>query len=161
MLLVRHVMADDVKTASPAMDAYDAAGLMASYDIGSVPLVDAEGNLAGIVTDRDLAIRVLGAREDPRSVVLAEIGTLRSLVTVSPDARLSEARALMASERVRRLPVVKGTKLVGILSLGDLAVADSSQREVGDALRSISESPATLERSGGPDPGTPLRTRER
>src|SRR5205823_14569326 len=66
MLLVRNVMTEDVKTVSPDMDAYDAAGLMRSHDVGSAPVVDADGHLVGIVTDRDLVIRVLGRSEERR-----------------------------------------------------------------------------------------------
>jgi CBS domain-containing protein len=65
-LLVRHVMAEAPKTASPDMDAFDAAGLMMSYDVGVIPVVD--GNeLLGLATDRDLVLRVLAARKDPCS----------------------------------------------------------------------------------------------
>jgi CBS-domain-containing membrane protein len=88
---------------------------------------------------------------------VGDVATRRSIFTISPDAQVSEARALMAAERIRRLPVVKGDRLVGIVSLGDVAEADSSARAVGEALKEISESPATLERALRPDPGTPDR----
>ena len=157
MLLVRNVMTEDVKTVSPEMDVYDAAGVMRSHDVGSAPVVDGDGHLVGIVTDRDLVIRVLGDRADPKGVRVGDVATRRSIFTISPDAQVSEARALMAAERIRRLPVVKGERLVGIVSLGDVAEADSSARAVGEALKEISASPATLERALRPDPGTPDR----
>src|SRR5438093_3866712 len=157
MLLVRNVMTEDVKTVTPDMDAYDAAGLMRSHDVGSAPVVDAEGHLVGIVTDRDLVIRVLGDRSDPSKARMGDVATRRSIFTISPDAQVSEARAMMATERVRRLPVVKGERLVGIVSLGDVAEADSSARAIGETLKEISASPATLERALRPDPGTPDR----
>lgn len=161
MLLVRHVMADEPKTVRADMDPYDAASLMATFDIGSVPVVDDDGRLVGIVTDRDLALRVLGDRRDPGTVKVGEIATHRHVVTVSPDTRLSEARSLMAAHRVRRLPVVKGEHLVGILSLGDVAVTDGASRAVGDALAAISESPQTAQvHEEGPAPGTPARVAE-
>jgi CBS domain-containing protein len=72
---------------------------------------------------------------------------------------LSEARAVMAEHRIRRLPVVKDGALVGILSLGDVAVAAASKREVGEALEAISDSDSTRERNAGPDVGTPARAR--
>ena len=78
-------------------------------------------------------------------------------MTVTPDTSLAEARRLMAEHRVRRLPVCKAEELVGIVSLGDVAVADASARAVGEALRDVSESDATTKRSGGPDAGTPDR----
>ena len=117
-LLVRHVMTDSPKTLRPSMHADDAAGLMAQYDIGIVPIVDGDA-LVGLVTDRDLVVRVLADRAaDPSAVMLGDIAT-SSIVTVTPDARLSDARELMQRHRVRRLPVVKADRLVGIVSLGD------------------------------------------
>ena len=153
--LVRHVMASEPKTARPDMNAFDAAALMQSFDVGAIPIVDDDG-LVGLVTDRDLVLRVLAARKQPQETSLGDILT-RDPVTVTPDTSLAEARRLMAEHRVRRLPVCKAEALVGIVSLGDVAVADASARAVGEALRDVSESDATSERSGGPDAGTPDR----
>jgi len=159
--LVRHVMATDLKTASPDMNAYDAAGIMASHDVGFVPIVDGP-SFKGLVTDRDLVVRVLAAREDPFSVRLGDILTERSIVTVTPDSELSSARDMMAEHRIRRLPVVKDDRLVGVVSLGDVAVASSSERAVGEAIRDISESLATTDSNepAGPQSGTPDRVTE-
>jgi CBS domain-containing protein len=82
-----------------------------------------------------------------------------SAVTVTPDMELADARDAMAQHQVRRLPVMKGEELVGIISLGDVAVASSSKRTVGETLDEISESPSTEPTLSGPDPGTPERTR--
>jgi CBS domain-containing protein len=153
--LVRHVMATEPKTARPDMNAFDAASLMGSYDVGSIPIVGDDG-FVGIVTDRDLVLRVLAARKEPQETTLAEILT-REPVTISPDATLAEARGLMARHRIRRLPVTKGGELVGIVAIGDVAVADASPRAVGETLEEISESDATTERADGPDAGTPDR----
>jgi CBS domain-containing protein len=152
--LVRHVMTQEPKTLSPSMTAEDAAGLMAKYDVGVIPIVDAE-TLVGLVTDRDLVVRVLAARQDPAEVLLRSIVT-KEPVTVTPDTRLSEARDLMQEHRVRRLPVVKADRLVGIVSLGDLAVADPSRRAIGDTLERVSESPDTVESNRGPAIGSPV-----
>src|ERR671935_1269286 len=151
-MLVRHAMTDSPKTAKSDMTAADAAALMKQFDVGAVPVVD-QRSLLGLVTDRDLVIRVLANRRDPQTVKLGDILT-RSPATVTPDMQLSEARDLMAQHRVRRLPVVKGDELVGILSLGDVALASASKRAVGDALHDISESQSTTDISGGPDRGT-------
>jgi CBS domain-containing protein len=88
------------------MTAEDAAGLMAKYDVGAIPVL--EETLVGSATDRDLVVRVLAAREDPARVQLGSI-LRKSPIVVSPDARLSEARELMGRHRARRLPVVKET----------------------------------------------------
>jgi CBS domain-containing protein len=158
MMLVRHAMATRPITASPDMNAGDAAGLMAANDIGVVPVTEG-GRLVGIVTDRDLVLRVLAERKDPRSVRLGAIATTRGLETTSPDTQLCDARALMAERRIRRLPVVKDGTLVGMLSLGDVAVGSASMRSVGETLASISASVATEDTNSGPDVGTPERVR--
>ena len=142
---VRDVMAKEPKTASPDMDATDAAGLMASYDIGVIPIVERDGGLIGLVTDRDLVIRVLADRRYPTSVPLGEIATRRSLVTISPDATIDRAREMMASHRVKRLLVTQDDAFVGVVSLGDIAQSSESLSDVGETVREITESPATTD----------------
>lgn len=156
-LLVRHAMTEAPTTARPDLNAADAAGMMRSHDVGVIPIVE-EGKLIGLVTDRDLVVRVLAERKDPTSVALRDIMT-KSAVTVTPDTELANARDTMAEHQIRRLPVMKGEELVGIVSLGDVAVASASKRMVGEALDEISESSSTEPTLSGPDPGTPERTR--
>jgi CBS domain-containing protein len=160
MMLVRHAMAASPVTATPEMSASDAAGLMAAHDIGAVPIVEGD-RFVGLVTDRDLVLRVMASRKDPRSVRLGDIATSRELATVTPDMQLCDARALMGELRIRRLPVVKDGHLVGMLSLGDVALGSASMRGVGEVLARISVSPATEETNPGPDVGTPERVRVR
>jgi CBS domain-containing protein len=152
-------MTEAPQTIRPDMSAADAAGLMKSEDVGALPVVR-DGELVGVVTDRDLVVRVLAERQDPRSVRVGDIAT-KSPVTVTPDMRLSEARELMAKHQVRRLPVMKRNELVGILALGDVAWADASTREVGEALRAVSESESTVTQNETADRGTPDRVREK
>lgn len=160
MLLVRHVMAGAPVTASPDMHARDAAGLMAAHDIGVLPIVDGD-RLVGLVTDRDLVLRVLASGKDPDAVRLGDIATTRGIHTVTPDTQLADARSLMAAKRIRRLPVVKDGQLAGMLSLGDVALASASMRGVGETLAEISVSIATEQTNPGPDVGTPQRVRDR
>src|SRR5919198_1261593 len=141
-ILVRHAMTESPQTISPGMNAEDAAGLMKSLDVGVLPVVEDE-KLVGLVTDRDLVIRVLAERKDPEAVNVGDICT-RSPVTVSPDMRLSEARELME-----------------ILSLGDVAWADASRREVGEALQAVSESEKTKTMNESAERGTPQRVQHR
>jgi CBS domain-containing protein len=157
-ILVRHAMTEAPEKANPTMNAADAAALMKQFDVGVIPVAEGE-ELVGLVTDRDLVVRVLAERKDPMDVPLGDIVT-GSPVTISPDAKLSEARDLMAEHRVRRLPVTKAGKLVGILSLGDVALADASERAVGETLEEISESDSTIEMSDQPTRGTPDRVRK-
>ena len=157
-LLVRHVMTEAPQTAGVDLNAFDAAGLMRQFDVGVIPVVDGE-DLVGLVTDRDLVLRVMAERQDPANVRLGDIVT-RSPVTVTPDTSLSDARDLMAEHKIRRLPVVKGDQLVGIVSMGDIAVHDASKRAVGDALSEVSESPSTIDLTETPERGTPDRVRQ-
>ena len=152
-LQVRHAMTESPKTLGPARTAGDAAGLMAQFDFGAVPVTDGD-ELVGVVTDRDLVVRVLANRQDPNAVTLGEIAT-KEVTTVTPDTELADARGVMEREKVRRLPVVKQGALVGMLSLGDVAVALSSERQVGEALKEISGSPSTQSLNEGPAVGTP------
>jgi signal-transduction protein with cAMP-binding, CBS, and nucleotidyltransferase domain len=149
-------MAQEPKVATTDMTPMDAARLMASYDFGMVPIVDNDGRLEGVVTDRDIVLRVLAAGQDPQTVPLVEIATNKNLVTIGPDDTVAEARERMATHRIKRLPVVKAGELVGVIALGDVAVTDASKREVGEAVAELSRSPATEEvDDGGPATGTP------
>jgi CBS domain-containing protein len=158
MILVRHAMSESPQTAGPDLNSADAAAMMRDLDVGIIPVAEGD-RLIGLVTDRDLTLRVLAERKDPLEVRLGDIAT-GSPVTVSPDEKLSKARDLMAEHRIRRLPVMKGEQLVGILSLGDVSLADASDRAVGEALEDISESPSTSEQAEYPERGTPERVRE-
>jgi CBS domain-containing protein len=160
MILVRHAMSSDLKIARPDMTAADAAGLMRSHDVGVVPVVDADGTLVGLVTDRDLVVRVIADRDDATAVHLGDIAT-RSVVSTTPDMNIADARDLMSQHKIRRLPVLKDERIVGILSLGDVALADASKRAVGSTLEEVSESPSTTDvDAAGPDRGTPERVQE-
>jgi CBS domain-containing protein len=158
-ILVRHAMTESPTTARPDMNAADAAALMKQFDVGAIPIAEGD-KLLGLVTDRDLTVRVVAERKDPTQVRLGDILT-SSPVTVSPDTSLSDARDLMAEHKVRRLPVVKNGELVGILSMGDLAFADASKRAVGETLEEISSSESTTEMADYPERGTPERVRDR
>lgn len=97
-----------------------------------------DGRLRGIVTDRDIVLRCVAAEEDPAQVPVRDIMT-RNCATVSPGDDCREATRLMAAQQVRRLPVTEGGKIVGIVSLGDLAKCQAFDMEVAKALSEISE----------------------
>jgi CBS domain-containing protein len=159
MILVRHVMTEAPKTLGPERTAADAANLMEEYDVGVVPLAEGD-TIVGLVTDRDLVLRVLAKRRDPREVTLGEVATDK-VITVTPDTDVGSARDLMAEHKIRRLPVIKDGRLVGIVSLGDIAVQNASKRAVGEVLDEVSESPSTMESNPGPERGTPERVLDR
>jgi CBS domain-containing protein len=131
----------DVMTPSPATvrisdPVIAAARVMRDEDVGSVPVVD-EGTIAGIMTDRDIAIKVIAEGHDPQT---ASIGQYMStdLVTGRPDMTLREAADLMGRHQIRRLPVVDQGRLVGIVSLGDLAL-EHEDEQVEETLEEISQ----------------------
>ena len=97
------------------------------------------------MTDRDLVIRALAGEQGPAPVQLGEIATRRTLHTISPDATVDEAREMMAALRIKRLLVTDGDEFVSVVSLGDVTQAETSMRAVGETLREITASPATIE----------------
>jgi CBS domain-containing protein len=115
---VRDVMAGPVVAVGLDDSAADAARLMRDNDTGDVVVVD-DGRLAGILTDRDLAVRLVAEGIDP-FVACSEVFS-RDPVTISPDEPLARAAELMAENAIRRLPVCEGNDVVGFLSLGDVA----------------------------------------
>ncbi|MGD9892689.1 MAG: CBS domain-containing protein [Dehalococcoidia bacterium] len=134
--LVRDVMTANPETVSPSTDAQTAARIMRDRNVGSLPVI-AEGRLAGIVTDRDLTLGVSRQDMDPARI---KVGDLMSEVpaTVTPDDTVDAAAQKMAERKVRRLPVVDGARLIGIVALGDLAI-EGAQHAAGTALHEISE----------------------
>ncbi len=114
-----------------------AARTLTHYNIGAVPVCGNDGRLCGMVTDRDMVTRCLAAGKDPEKTKVADVMT-GGVITAGPDMALTEAAAIMGSKQVRRLPVVEGGKLCGIVSLGDLAVSEKSDAQAGKALSQIS-----------------------
>jgi CBS domain-containing protein len=135
MATVREMMTGNPESVDADATVQDAARIMDDLNVGSVPVLSG-GRVAGIVTDRDITIRVIAENRSPASVPVREIATPDPL-TVPPDMDLNAAAELMAKHQVRRLPVVAGGQLVGMLSLGDLSV-EGDAREAGRALKDIS-----------------------
>jgi CBS domain-containing protein len=100
----------------------DAALAMRDFDVGSV-LVLANGQIYGIVTDRDIVVRGIASGNYPATMTLGEICS-RELTTLSPTDRVEDAVTLMREKAIRRLPVVENGQPVGIISLGDLTVEE-------------------------------------
>lgn len=117
---LREIMTTGVITATGEASALDVAEQMRDRNVGSVVVVDADGSPIGMVTDRDLAVRVLADRVDPAAGVGQHAS--RPLVTGDPEMELEEAAALMVQHRIRRLPVLDGDALAGIVTLDDIAV---------------------------------------
>lgn len=133
---IRDVMTPNPRTVTPDDTIQSAARVMRDEDTGVVPVVD-NGRTVGVVTDRDIVIRAV-ADGSQLSRPVREIVT-GNLVSATPDMSTREAADLMSEHQVRRLPVVENERLVGIVSLGDLAVKEGKDGRMGDTLQGISE----------------------
>jgi CBS domain-containing protein len=109
---------------------------MEAEDVGSLPVVDGD-DLVGVVTDRDIALRIVGAGKDPGATTVGEIQS-SDPVAVGPEQDLSEALHEMAKHQVRRLPVVDGRRLVGVVAQADVA-REAGDSETGRLVEEISE----------------------
>lgn len=116
----------------------DAARMMVQHDCGEIPVVDARGTLVGVVTDRDIVVRLIAQGQDVRTATVAACMT-QPAISLSPDAQVSDAVEMMQEHQVRRLPVVddKG-KVCGIVSQADLARCATAE-QTGDLVRDVSE----------------------
>ena len=133
---IREVMTANPRCVSPNDSIQNAACIMRDEDTGAVPVVE-NGRAVGIVTDRDIVVRAVaegGQLNRPvRDIVTG------SLVSASPDMSTREAAELMSEHQIRRLAVVENERLVGIVSIGDLAVKEGRDGRIGDTLQHISE----------------------
>ena len=127
---VRDIMAQNPVTLGSDATAAEAARRMRDDDISDVVVADAD-NVLGIVTDRDLVVRVLAEGRDAEQTPLADICSAE-LVSVEPGVSVDDAARLMRESAVRRLPVLEGGKLVGVVSLGDLAIEQDEDSALAD-----------------------------
>jgi CBS domain-containing protein len=131
---IRDVMTANPTTLPENATAADAARQMRDEDIGDV-LVVREGKLSAIVTDRDIAVRVVAEDIPPAEARLSEISS-KEVATLSPDSAVADAVRIMREKALRRIPVVEEDRPVGVVSIGDLAV----ERDTDSALADISAS---------------------
>jgi CBS domain-containing protein len=117
---LREIMTSAVVTAGAETSASEVAQQMRDHNVGSVVIVEPDGFPIAMITDRDLAMRVLADGSDPDTPIGKRVS--RPLVSGDPEMELEEAAALMVQHRVRRLPVVDAGELTGIVTLDDIAV---------------------------------------
>ena len=120
---IEEIMTTDVETCMPESTLQEVASKMREINVGSIPICE-EGRLVGIVTDRDIVIRGL-AEQIPSDAPISEILSAE-VVTGTVDLTVEEAAELMAAHKIRRLPIVADEQVIGIVSLGDLAIRDVS-----------------------------------
>jgi CBS domain-containing protein len=133
---IRDVMTSNPRTVTPNDSIQNAARIMRDEDTGVVPVVE-NGRAVGVVTDRDIVVRAV-AEEGQLNRPIREIVS-GNIVAATPEMSTREAAELMSEHQIRRLPVVENDRLVGIVSIGDLAVKEGKDGRVGDALQHISE----------------------
>lgn len=134
---LNQVMTREVQTCPVGAPLREAARIMADFNVGAVPVVSGE-RVVGILTDRDMVLRVIAPGH---SIAQTTCGDCMSqpVTTATPDMDVDQAAELMASQQIRRLPVVQDDRLIGIVALGDLATVQNAADEAGQALAEISE----------------------
>ena len=132
---VKQVMNRQVIAVSPEEPVSVAARLMTRHNVGALPVRDRDGSLCGILTDRDVVTRCVALERPMQQTSVARVMTAR-VATVPPTASLDQAAALLSREQVRRLPVVEGRRLVGMVTLSDLSRQAPAQ-DTADVLREI------------------------
>jgi CBS domain-containing protein len=140
MTTARDVMSTDVQVARLDETVAEAARQLAERDIGVLPICNAERRLQGMVTDRDIVVKVVAAGKDPQTTKIEDVAQGTEVVTIGADDSLDEALRTMKEHKVRRLPVIDGRELVGMISQGDIAQALPEDR-VGDLVEAISAAP--------------------
>lgn len=133
---IREAMTSSPTTVEPGTTAREAAGLMKSKDVGSLPVVEDE-RLVGMITDRDITTRVVAEGAVPGTTSVGDVYS-RDLISVEPNNDLEEALQLMARHQVRRLPVVENGRLVGMVAQADIALKENEKR-TGQLVGAISE----------------------
>ena len=142
---VSDIMSGGVVTINQREPVIAAARLFKRMNLGALPVTDRTGRLVGMLTDRDIVLRCVAAGADAREQTVADIMT-RGIVTAVPGQSVAEAAKAMGRGQVRRLPVVERGRLVGMLSLADMA--RRCDTEAAAALADISDS---LRRASAPD----------
>jgi CBS domain-containing protein len=130
-------MTPDVQCVSPGDTLVEAAGLMRQLDVGVLPVCE-QDRLAGILTDRDIAVRAVADGRDPNQTSVREVMSPGAIYSVHEDEDVNDAIRVLEKHQVRRVPVLNADgKLVGIVSMGD--IADETNTAVsGEALKEVS-----------------------
>ena len=138
----RDVMSTDCTCVGENDSVLDAAKRLAEKDVGSLPICGEDDRLKGMLTDRDIVVKVLAQGKDPASVKAGELGQGDAkTVTIGADDSIDEALRTMIEHKVRRLPVIDGKRMVGIISQADIATNVDEER-VGELVEAISAAPS-------------------
>jgi CBS domain-containing protein len=135
---LREIMTNDVSSVSPSDPIIEAAKIMQQRNVGCIPVCDQNKEVKGILTDRDIVIRVVAEGRNPKDLDVSKVMST-GLTLGSPDMDGEEAAQIMSEHQIRRLPIVENKRLVGIVSIGDLAAHNIFVSEAADALHHISQ----------------------
>ena len=135
----RDIMTPDCHCIGENESALDAAKKLAELDVGSMPICGEDDRLKGMLTDRDIVVKVLASDKDPASTKVSELAE-GEVVTIGADDPIDEALRTMTEHKVRRLPVIDDQRLVGIISQADIAT-NLDEEKVGDLVEAISAAP--------------------
>jgi CBS domain-containing protein len=137
----RDIMTPDPECIGERDSVLDAARRLAELDVGSMPICGEDNRLKGMLTDRDIVVKVLAQGKDPSQTQAGELGAGDGeTVTIGADDSVEEALRTMTEHKVRRLPVIDGHDLVGIVSQADVAT-NLDEAKVGDLVEAISAAP--------------------
>ncbi len=140
MTTAREIMTPGVECVSVGETLVDAARRMRDLDVGALPICGEDDRLAGMLTDRDIVMRVVAEGGDPGSVKVGDLADGK-VVTIGADDSVEDALATMSKHGVRRLPVIDGHDLVGMVSQADIA-RNLPEERVGDLVEAISSAPS-------------------
>ncbi|WP_030452834.1 CBS domain-containing protein [Herbidospora cretacea] len=135
MTTAREIMTPNAECVNSDQTIAEAAEKMRSLDVGSLPICGEDNRLQGMLTDRDIVVKVIAQGRDPKSCLAGELGG-NEVVTIGADDDAREVLRTMGSHKVRRLPVIDGHTLVGMVALADVAraVPDATVGDLMDAL---------------------------
>jgi CBS domain-containing protein len=136
----RDIMSADCTCIGENDTVLDAAGRLAELNVGAMPICGEDDRLKGMLTDRDIVVKVLAQGKDPSSTRAGELATQDEVVTIGADDSIDEALRTMTEHKVRRLPVIDGHRCVGIISQADIAT-NIDEEKVGDLVEAISAAP--------------------
>ncbi|WP_019181183.1 CBS domain-containing protein [Microbacterium yannicii] len=137
MTVAREIMTPDPQCVGENETLVDAARMMASLDVGALPICGEDKRLKGMITDRDIVVKCLAQGGDPSTTTAGSLGQGKP-VTIGADDSAEEALETMKRHQVRRLPVIDGHDLVGIISQADVALS-LTEAETGRTVAEISE----------------------
>ncbi|HEX2298684.1 MAG TPA: CBS domain-containing protein [Pseudonocardiaceae bacterium] len=135
-MTAREIMTPDAVCVQASESVLDAARRMAELDVGALPICGEDNKLKGMLTDRDIVVKVIAAGNDPRAVHAGELAQSEA-VTIGADDPAEEILATMNQHQVRRLPVIDGRDMIGIIAMADVARAISDPA-VGDLVEALS-----------------------